>query len=84
MVHRADVFDCYAGGLALFHPDTGEPVTPEQHRALAFDKVAWDRNYGCRFVRGGIAAVSMLAIQQAMEHGKDLGVANNVTDLVTL
>lgn len=80
MVHRADVWDCCASGLQLYHPDSGAPIAPEEHRRLAFDKEAWDRNYGCRFVRGGTAAVSLASIHLAMERGASLGMANHVTE----
>jgi hypothetical protein len=79
-VHRADVFDTCAAGLALFDPDSGEKTTPEEHRKKAFDKTAWDRNYACRFVRGGVAAISIAALQNAMAKGRGVCLAANVTD----
>lgn len=84
MVHRADVWDCQMAGLKLYHPDTGAVVTPEEHRALAFDKLAWDRNYGCQFVRGGTAAVSLAALATAMERGKGVCLASNITEEIRL
>ena len=69
-VHRADACDCYAGGLPMYDPHTREPLTPDEHRARAFDKSAWDRNYGLRFLRGGTAAVSLLALRNAMDWGR--------------
>ena len=83
-VHRADIFDTGAGGLPLFDPDSGERITPEEHRKKAFDKTAWDRNYGCRFVRGGVAAVSLAALATAMERGKGQCFASNITEEITL
>ena len=41
------------------------PDTPEQHRAKAIDKVAWDRNYGCKFIKGGTAAISLTDLTHA-------------------
>jgi hypothetical protein len=79
-VHRADVWDCDLAGLKLYHPDTGEVVTPEQHRALQFDKTAWDRNFACKFVRGGTAAISLASLATAMEKGRGVCLAANITE----
>jgi hypothetical protein len=84
MVHRADVWDCQAAGLKLYHPDTGAVVAPEEHRALAFDKTAWDRNYACSFVRGGTAAVGIAALQNAMALGRGQCLARNITEEIAL
>lgn len=80
MFHRFDQFDAAAAGIPCFHPETGARITPEEHRRLAFDKAAWDRNYGCRFIRGGTAAVSLASIHLAMERGAALGLANHTTE----
>lgn len=69
MVHRADAWDTAAAGVKLFDMKTRKPVTPEQSRAAAFDKSAWDRNYGLMLISGGAAAVSLVAMQQAMKLG---------------
>ncbi|RME68569.1 MAG: hypothetical protein D6781_10665 [Verrucomicrobia bacterium] len=82
MVHRVDVWDGCAAGVPLYHPDTGEPIPPEQHRALAFDKQAWDRNYGLAFLAGGTAAISMASITRAMEQGRDNCIGINVTETI--
>ena len=37
--------DAYALGLKIYHPVTREPITPDQARALALDKHAYDQNY---------------------------------------
>jgi hypothetical protein len=79
-VHRVDAWDAFAAGLMMYHPRTKEPITPEEHRALAFDKAAWDRNYALRFISGGTAAVSLQAIHQAMARGKHLGVCAAITE----
>lgn len=75
LVHRCDVFDAYASGVPMFHPKTRVPISPEESRKLAFDKVAWDRNYALQFIRGGAAAMSLSHLFEAMSRGKDLGVA---------
>lgn len=83
-VHRVDTFDGAAAGVVPFHPKTGEEIPPEEHRNLAFDKAAWDRNHACKFISGGTAALSLAAIQRAMalgSGGQTLGI--NITDAVT-
>lgn len=81
-VHRCDVFDAYAGGIPMYHPKTRKPISPEESRALAFDKTAWDRNYALRFIRGGTAALSLQNIFLAMERGRDLGCAAAINEEV--
>lgn len=80
--HRVDVWDGTAAGVTLYDDDTGDEVTPEEHRARAFDKVAWDRNYGLKFVRGGIAAVSYLALAHAMQMGKGFCMGADIRDQI--
>lgn len=82
MIHRVDAWDAALAGVLMHHPDTGEKITPEQHRALAFDKTAWDRNYGLKFIAGGTAAVSLMAIGRAMALGKGTCVGANITEAV--
>jgi hypothetical protein len=79
-VHRVDAYDAYAGGFPMFSKVSRLPISPDEHRAEAFDKTGWDRNYGLHFIAGGTAAVSLAAIHLAMERGKYLGAANNVTE----
>jgi hypothetical protein len=82
LCHRVDVWDGTAAGVPLYHPDTGVPITPEEHRRLAFDKSAWDRNYGLKFLPGGSAAVSLADLTRAMELGSGLCLGVNVTEAV--
>lgn len=83
MCHRVDAWDAHAAGVPLYHPETGKPITPDEHRALAFDKAAWDRNYALKFLAGGTAAVSMAALSRAMLRGRELGLVGvNVTEEV--
>jgi hypothetical protein len=70
LVHRLDVDDAFAAGTAMFHPETRQAISPDESRRLAFDKNAWDRNYRLRFIRGGLAAISMQHLFLAMERGK--------------
>ena len=79
-VHRVDAWDGYASGVPLFELKTRTPMTPEEHRAVALDKTAWDRNYGCKFIRGGSAAISLMALQNAQALGADKGMGVNITD----
>ena len=71
-VHRVDAWDGCAGGVHLYSPKTREIVTPEQHRLLALDKTAWDRNYGLRFTQGGVSAVGLIALHQAQRRGVEM------------
>jgi hypothetical protein len=71
LVHRVDSYDAAAAGLKTYSLKTREEMTPEQHRAEALDKNAWDRNYGLKHLVGGTAAVSLLALQTAMARGAD-------------
>jgi hypothetical protein len=82
MCHRVDAWDAHAAGVPLFHPETKQPVSPEEHRDMAFDKAAWDRNYALRFLAGGTAAVSIAAIARAMATGKGACVGINITEAV--
>jgi hypothetical protein len=84
MCHRVDAWDADAAKIPLYHPETGKPITPEEHRALSFDKSAWDRNYVLKFLPGGIAAVSMAAVARAMQRGREQGLIGvNITEEVT-
>ena len=80
MTHRLDAYDGHAAGVPLYHPDTGVPITPDEHRALAPDKTAWDRNHGLHFIVGGTSAVSLLALQQAMIKGRGNCFAYDITE----
>lgn len=73
LVHRVDVYDGYAAGVVLYHPETGEVISAEEHRALAIDKDAWDRNYALKFAIGGTAACSYASLHHAQERGRLAG-----------
>ena len=79
-VHRLDAYDGAAGGAVYYHPKTGAVITPEEHRSGYFDKRSWDRNHGCKFLSGGVAAVPLMAIQRAMIAGTETCRANYITD----
>lgn len=84
MVHRVDIDDGIAAGVPVYHPDTGAEITPDEDRALAFDKSAWDRNNRLKFLAGGTAAVPMSAITRAMEQGTGQCLGINITEELTL
>ena len=71
MAHRLDAWDGDLAGAKYFHPQTREIITPELHRQLAFDKVAWDRNHGVKFIAGTTAAVRLADVQRAMSIGQN-------------
>jgi hypothetical protein len=68
-VLRVTAWDAYADGIPLYDDDTGAAISPEESRARDHDKDAWDRNYGCRFVLGGTAAVGLLVLDTAQQRG---------------
>lgn len=70
LVHRHDAWDAQAGGAKLYDDKTGAEVTPEQHRAAALDKDAWDRNYWMKEVIGGSAAIPAPVLTRCLAQGK--------------
>lgn len=68
-VMRITAEDAYADGVPLYDDDTGAPITPAESRQKAGDKDAWDRNYGCKFVRGGTGAVGIAQLDTAQRRG---------------
>jgi hypothetical protein len=82
---RVDAADAFADGIPLYDDDTGKPQSPEESRAREFDKDAWDRNYGVKFVLGGTAAVGLVQLDHAMRKGAELRCAHfSVTEDVEL
>lgn len=84
LVLRVDAWDAQAAGVPMFSLRTGKVVSPEESRKASADKTAWDRNYGCKFVRGGSAALSTiwLTTAQAAGAGRCMGV--DVTEAMQL
>ena len=80
LVHRVDAWDCDAAGVPLYDLQTREKLTPDEHRARSVDKLAWDRNYGIRFVKGGTSAVSVAALYHAQAAGMSEGTGIHITD----
>lgn len=68
-VRRITAEDAYADGVPLYDDDTGAPISPEESRRRASNKDAWDRNYGCKFVLGGTAAIGLMQLDTAQRRG---------------
>jgi len=69
MCLRVDAWDAAAGGLPMLDEETGRAISPDESRKQAYDKDAWDRNFGIKFTMGGTSAVSPTAIRHAQEQG---------------
>jgi hypothetical protein len=69
-VHRVDVWDAWEAGVKLYDLRTRKEISPEESRAQALDRDAWDRNYDLQFKRGGAAAISLMAIHDSMARGR--------------
>ena len=80
LVHRVDAWDGAAAGVPLYDLQTREQLTPEQHRERAVDKMAWDRNYGILFTKGGASALSLTAIYHAQAAGHSQCTGIHITD----
>lgn len=68
---RVDVWDAEQCGVRLHDLETRQPITPEQHRAQALDKDAWDRNYALKRIPGGLVAMPATAIDAAQAKGAE-------------
>lgn len=80
LVHRHDAWDAALAGVPLYDLETREVLTPEQHRDRAADRIAWDRNYGLKFIQGGSTAISRTALSHAQAGGADQGLGVHVTE----
>lgn len=68
-VLRVDAWDAFEDGVPIYDLKTGEPLPPDESRKRTHDKDAWDRNFGIKFVIGGVGACSMLALDTAQQRG---------------
>lgn len=68
-VLRITAWDAFADGIPLYDDESGVAIDPDTARARDYDKDAWDRNYGVRFVLGGTAAVGLLQLDAAQRRG---------------
>lgn len=82
-VHRVDAYDAQLAGVDLYDDTTRRIVTPEEHRAAAYDKQAWDRNYALKWIKGGSAALSVSDIERAMR-APQMGLALDITETLSL
>lgn len=80
-VLRVDAHDAFLDGVPIYDDKTGEPLSPEESRKRDPDKEAHDRNYGCVFVTGGTAAVSLLTIMESQARGMEDGCVYAEDDL---
>ena len=72
-VHRVDAWDADRAGVPLYDLATGKPVSPEEHRAAALDRDAWDRNYALKWLQGSTSALSLAGLSTARTWGSSLG-----------
>lgn len=81
-VHRLDARDGELAGLPMFHPRSGAPVSIEEARAAALNKINFDRNYLLKFTSSGSAAISrqLLLTAQAKGNGECTGI--DITDTI--
>jgi phage FluMu gp28-like protein len=56
-------------GMGVFDPHTRDPITPEQARARALDKRAYDQNYECAFADENLTLLSHELINAAEREG---------------
>lgn len=80
LVLRADAWDVAAAGRPMYAMRSVKAITPEESRSASGDKTGWDRNYGCKFVRGGASALPVLWLNNAQAAGADHGVAIDITE----
>jgi hypothetical protein len=79
LMHRLDAWDAAAGGVPIFDSETRQPLTPEEARAKAWDKDAWDRNFGVKFLRNtGQAAIAQADIDHAQSVGREIEVGEAI------
>ena len=79
-VHRLDCYDGELAGLPMFHPRTGEPVSVDEARSLALNKVNFDRNYKLAFTASGGSAIPVHLIRQAQARGAGQCLGIDITD----
>jgi phage FluMu gp28-like protein len=68
-VCRVTRTEAWKMGVKIYDANTRAPITPEQARAAALDKRAYDQNYECRFNDENMCLLTNELIQQAMREG---------------
>lgn len=72
LMHRLDAWDAQAAGIPIYDSETRQPISPEEARAKAWDRDAWDRNFGTKFLRNtGTAAITSADMQLAQSRGQE-------------
>jgi phage FluMu gp28-like protein len=61
--------EAFKQGLKIYHPKTRQPITPDEARALAQDKRAYDQNYECQFADENMALLTYELIARAETEG---------------
>jgi hypothetical protein len=72
-VHRVTIDDAAAAGRKIFHPETGEVITPDEAREASDDKEGWDRSNRLIRPKMGRSAISPVAMSIAQQKGRDRG-----------
>lgn len=57
--------DAYAMGVPIYDPYARQPITPDEARNAALDKVSYDRNYECQFTDSEPPILSEEIVRQA-------------------
>jgi phage FluMu gp28-like protein len=68
-VSRITRTQAYAMGVAIYDSNTRQPITPEEARAQALDKRAYDQNYECAFADENLTLLSHELISAAERDG---------------
>ena len=68
-VCRVTRTEAWKMGVKIYDANTREPITPEQARAAALDKRAYDQNYECKFNDENMCLLTNELIQQALREG---------------
>lgn len=77
-VHRATIDDAYLAGRQVYHPDSGEPQTPDENRETSMDKEGWDRSYRLQRSLTGTSAISAAALTTCQSLGASRGIAGAI------
>lgn len=68
-VCRVTRTEAWKMGVKIYDSNTRAPITPEQARAAALDKRAYDQNYECKFNDENMCLLTNELIQQALREG---------------
>lgn len=68
-VCRVTRTEAWKQGVKVYDPNTRRPITPDEARAKALDKRAYDQNYECKFNDENMALLTHDLISQAEREG---------------